>query len=328
MLNSPIVRMEFGSTLYGTRVPTSDTDYKGIILPPAKEILLQRAKNGVNKSTGDDFSKNTKDDIDDEMYWLHNYTKMLSEGQTGALDMLFTPDRHILQTSPLWNYIRIHKEKFLSKRMTSFIGYCVGQASKYSLKGDYMAAYKFAYEFFESYPTQTRVSETDLSKFLAFDFGKDMSKRIMCIVELPDANMTRLNYVQVGPKTKVPFTATCKTAGAIYKEQFDKYGARSKAAMDNQGLDLKALCNAVRVINEGIELCKTGQISFPRPEAALLLKIRRNELPFQQISEMIDNGVSEVKVEMAKSSLPERPDIEFIEDMVCRTYANHIYGSL
>lgn len=322
MLTPVIVKMEFGSTLYGTRMPTSDTDYKGVIIPPPKEILLQRAKNGVSKSTGNDFSKNTENDVDDEMYWLHNYCKMLSEGQTGALDMLFTPDKHILQTSPMWNYIRYNKDKFLSKRMTSFIGYCVGQASKYSLKGDYMAAYYAAYETFATFNQHYRVHDVNLSHLLT-EFPN-----LIKVVELPDANSSMLKYIQVGPKTKVPFTATAKTAAAIYKEQFDKYGARSKAAMDNQGLDLKALCNAVRVINEGIELCKTGQISFPRPEAALLLKIRRNELPFQQISEMIDNGVNEVKIEMAKSSLPEKPNIEFIEDMVCRTYANHIYGSL
>lgn len=327
MLNKEnlIVRMEFGSTIYGTRVPESDTDYKGVMLPPAREILLQRAKSGISLSTGTDGIKNSKDDVDDEMYWLHNYTKLLSEGQTGALDMLFTPKQHIIQQNYLWNYIQVNRGQFLSKNMKSFIGYCVGQASKYSLKGDHMAAYQYAYEFFESYPSHTKISDTNLTKLLEFDFAKDMDRRFISIVELPDANMTRLNYIQVGPKTKVPFTATTKMAATIYKEQFDKYGARAKAAMDNKGLDLKALLHAVRVISEGIELCKTGHITFPRPEAALLLQIRKNELPFQQISEMIDSGVVEVKEAMEKSSLPEKPNIKFIDDFVAGTYANHIY---
>lgn len=324
-----IVRMEFGSTLYGTRVPESDTDYKGVIMPHPRQILLQQAKSGINESTGTDGVKNSKDDVDDEMYWLHNYTKLLSEGQTGALDMLFTPQKHIIQQNHLWSYIQAHREHFISKQMKSFIGYCVGQSSKYSLKGDHMAAYKAAYEFFESFPSTyriTNITPVEWADLFKHDIYRDQTKaKLMHIIQLPDANMTMLDYIQIGPKTKVPFTATTKMAATIYKEQYEKYGARAKAAMNNQGLDLKALLHAVRVIAEGIELCKTGHITFPRPEAALLLQIRKNELPFQQISEMIDAGVVEVKDAMEKSSLPEKPNLKFIDDFVAGTYANHIY---
>lgn len=323
MLNNVIVRMEFGSTIYGTRVPESDTDYKGVLLPPAKEILLQRAKSGISKTTGNDDSRNGADDVDDEMYWLHNYCKLLSEGQTGALDMLFTPEKHIIQKSPLWGYIQVHRDQFVSKQMKSFIGYCIGQSQKYSLKGDHMAAYSLAYGFFNEKHTTLTVGDVGPGNLAM------VMPDLIKIVKLPDSQPDRLlSYIQVGPKTKVPFTASCKLAADIFKQQYDKYGERARAAMNNQGLDLKALLHAVRVINEGIELCKTGTITFPRPEAALLLQIRKNELPFQQISEMIDEGVATLKVEMEKSSLPEKPNIPFIEDFVTRTYANHIYGNL
>lgn len=322
-----IVRMEFGSLVYGTRVPTSDTDYKGILLPPPREILLQRAKSGISLSTGNDQSRNTADDIDDEMYWLHNFCKLLAEGQTGALDMLFTPDKNIIHTSPLWSYIKTHQEQFLSKNMKSFIGYCVGQSQKYSLKGDHMAAYKAAYEWFEGYPSHVRLDDISQYDFDAL-FREHNKANMFKILLLPDANGKMLNYIQVGPKTKVPFTASCKTAATIFKEQYNKYGARAKQAMDNQGVDTKAIMHSVRVINEGIELCKTGHITFPRPEADLLLKIRKNEIPYVQVAEMIDNGVQELKIEMDKSSLPDKPNFKFIEDFVVNTYANHIYQTL
>ena len=313
-----IVRMEFGSKVGGYDVPESDTDYKGISIPNARDILLQKAFRGINNTTGDNFSRNGPTDIDDEIYSLHNYCKLLSEGQTGALDMLFTPKHHIIQRTSLWTYIQRHKDKFLSKNMKSFIGYCVGQSSKYSLKGDHMKAYQDAYEWFQKFDgINYRVGQADIHLLCNLN-------PLCKVVELPDANGSMLSYLQVGPKTKVPFTATTKTAATIYKEQFDKYGARAKLAMDNKGLDLKALLHAVRVIHEGIELCRTGHITFPRPEADLLLKIRKNELPFQQISEMIDAGVATVKIEMEKSSLPEKPNILFIENFVCNIYANHI----
>ena len=49
-----IVRMEFGSKVGGYDVPESDTDYKGISIPNARDILLQRAFRSINKSTGDE----------------------------------------------------------------------------------------------------------------------------------------------------------------------------------------------------------------------------------------------------------------------------------
>ncbi|QQV91959.1 hypothetical protein vBKpMFBKp34_100 [Klebsiella phage vB_KpM_FBKp34] len=54
----------FGSHLYGLNTPNSDTDYKGIFIPDAKDILLGKAPKTIQSSTGDKHSKNTKDDID------------------------------------------------------------------------------------------------------------------------------------------------------------------------------------------------------------------------------------------------------------------------
>ncbi len=39
-----LVRMQFGSHVYGTNVPTSDHDFKAIHLPEGRDILLQRRR--------------------------------------------------------------------------------------------------------------------------------------------------------------------------------------------------------------------------------------------------------------------------------------------
>ena len=38
-----ILKSEFGSKVYGTTTPDSDTDYKAIALPSREDILLQKA---------------------------------------------------------------------------------------------------------------------------------------------------------------------------------------------------------------------------------------------------------------------------------------------
>ena len=65
-----IVRMTFGSHLYGTATPESDLDVKAVYLPTARDILLQQVRAAVTgqreKAKGE---KNTADDV--EMHGLH-----------------------------------------------------------------------------------------------------------------------------------------------------------------------------------------------------------------------------------------------------------------
>ena len=49
-----IFRNLFGSQLYGTNTPASDTDYKSVHLPSAEEVLLHRTRHVVSSKTKDD----------------------------------------------------------------------------------------------------------------------------------------------------------------------------------------------------------------------------------------------------------------------------------
>ena len=63
-----IVKMKFGSHLYGTATDASDIDYKGIYLPSRRDILLNRVQKCHSFTTGGDQKKNSPDDIDEEIY--------------------------------------------------------------------------------------------------------------------------------------------------------------------------------------------------------------------------------------------------------------------
>ena len=130
-----IVKMKFGSHLYGTNTKDSDLDYKGVLLPTKEQIFLNKVPKSYSEKTGNDNSKNTKDDIETEMYSLHYFLKLACKGQTVALDMLHAPDNMILETSNIWKSIVAHKVLFYTKNMQAFLGYAVKQCGKYSCKG-------------------------------------------------------------------------------------------------------------------------------------------------------------------------------------------------
>ena len=75
-----IVKMKFGSHLYGTASEHSDTDYKGVYLPSREAVLLGDIQKCLNHSTGCGTSKNKACDVD---YWNRFICETLEEKRFG-----------------------------------------------------------------------------------------------------------------------------------------------------------------------------------------------------------------------------------------------------
>jgi len=328
-----VVKTIAGSHLYGVNVPESDQDFKGVVLPYYKDILLQKDFGSkVLKTNADPNAKNTSADVDFEIHTLQRYLKLLMEGQTIALDMLFTPEQYILDKSPIWDVIVQNKMKFLHKGMSSFVGYCQSQANKYSVKAHRLAAAEriclFLSAKMNQYTPHVRLSdveselenvvETFQTEQKAID-GGDPS--VMCWTDCEGPTGPVKHLEVCGRKT--PIHNTLVKAFDVYKRVLDNYGRRAHAAMTLQG-DYKALYHAVRVASEAKELLLTGHITLPRPEAPLLLKIRKGELPFRQVGELIERGLIDVEEALEKTTLPDHPDREFADDLICEIYGRVI----
>jgi len=131
-----IVKMIHGSHLYGTQTENSDKDFCGVYMPSKEEILLNRVPKSINKNIkNSDSLKNTKDDIDYEIYSLHYFIELACQGQTKCLDMLFAPENMIIRKSPIWDSIVANRDKFLTKNLKAFVGYARRQANRYGLRG-------------------------------------------------------------------------------------------------------------------------------------------------------------------------------------------------
>lgn len=319
---SIILETEFGSILYGTSVPTSDIDIKSIYVPPARDILLQRVKKTIQNNTkkGSD-SKNTVDDIDKEMFSLDRYIALLLEGQTVALDMLFAGQHHWKCSSSIWNFIRNNKDKLLSSKSKSFIGYAKQQADKYGLKGSRMGAVRFALEILRACDPDKRLGEyeTAIKQII-------VGRQHMGIAICTGPNKEPLEHLEV-VGCKVPFRATVKLAQATYQRIFDEYGQRALAAETNQGIDWKSLMHAVRVCGQACELLATGNVTFPRPNRELLLQIRKGELPYKEVAALIEQGFIDLEIAEKNSKLPLEPNYKFAEDFVEDVYRAEIIAS-
>ena len=316
-----LVRMRFGSHVYGTNTPASDLDFKAVHLPPARDILLQRVQNAVNVSTKQDRTqRNTAEDTDFESFSLQKYVKLLLEGQTVALTMLFTPDEWLLESTPLWQEVQRERHRWLHRGVSAFAGYCRQQANKYGIKGSRVAA--------------TRVTVTTLEHLI--DRHGHLTKLRDVWGEIQALVDTGIEHVAVVTEAaphvggsirmlevcnrKAQEHVTLKEAHRMYKRLLDEYGHRALQAERNEGVDWKAMMHALRVCREAEELLLHHTITYPRPEAALLLQVRKGELPYQQVADMLEAGLVRLEECQRVSTLPERPDHDAADALVAEAY--------
>lgn len=319
-----IVEMRFGSTLYGTSTPASDLDLKLVHLPAARDILLQRAKPVISSQTKlNPGGKNTAEDVDRESYSLQKFLALVAEGQTVALDMLFAPAWALTgPADPVWDVIQANRSRLLTRRYSSFVGYCRTQANKYGIRGSRVAAARKALTFL----TQALADHGGQAKLGAV--GGEVSLIVAetehsAVLNIPSQSGTDVLHWEVCGR-KMPFTASIKSAQEIMQRVVDEYGHRALAAERNEGVDWKALSHAVRIARQAIELLKTGEVQFPRPDAKDLLAIKLGERPYQGVADEIETLLVGVEAAAAASGLPDTPDVDWMEDLVTDAYRREV----
>lgn len=323
-----LVMMEFGSQVYGTSLPTSDIDLKGVFVPSGREILLGKApKRSINESTGPKDGKNSAGDVDTENYTLKGWLDLILDGQTVATDMLFVPAKHWLQgTSLVWRILMANRDQLLSRNVKGFLGYCKSQAAKYGIKGSRMAAAEGAMDLFmEIYhrPRQIRSIPRvgEFSSEIARWAEQTEHAEIISIPQ-PEGRPPMLHLEVCGKK--VPWSTTIKHAAEVYGTLFERYGQRARDAKNNENIDWKAIGHAVRIGEQAIELLGTGHITFPRPNAEELLQIRRGVLPYDYVAEYLEDLLEQVETAAEVSDLPAEPDRKWAEDFLLEVYQEQV----
>ena len=254
---------EFGSVLYGTNTPSSDTDLKGIYLPSIKSVLLDQAPETIVHNTSGKDVRNTADDIDITLYSVTYYIDLLFKGEVGAIDILFSLFREDTQhyCSPFMQVFKDNHTKLVSKQSKAFIGYCMNQAAKYGIKG-------------------SRYGELLTFANYLDTISDDTAPISILAQSLP--SLTYITVIQVGP-TDESFIQVLGnlhslniTVAELKKRVLAKlttYGGRTILA--SQGVDWKALSHAYRVIYQFNELCKTNFIKFPLDAAPYITQIKK-----------------------------------------------------
>jgi hypothetical protein len=310
-----IVKMDFGSHLYGTNTEDSDRDIKGIYLPSLDNCKLGRIKNSIVSNTNKTNLKNSKDDIDCEYYALQYFLLQLGvNGDTTFLDMIHAPAEALLETSDAWEELRESRSKFYTKSLKSYIGYCRSQAAKYGIRGSKLEEAQKILDVLNKYPEGTKLAhlweELPSSEYVKrYNIDKCQSQ---------DSRAFDFCGKKLMADTNVFF------AKQTVQKFYDSYGARAKLAQANEGIDWKAISHAFRVGYQLEELYTTGDLKFPLKHREYLINLKKGNYHYlnDNIATGLEELVSRVDQLAASSNYPAKVDETFCINFILKVYDN------
>ena len=294
-----VCEMIFGSHLYGLDTPNSDKDYKGIILPSKKQLLLGQTSFHVDESTNKNSTKNTKDDIDKTYYSLQYFVNLACCADTVALDLLHGSDDKVIINSDIWKYLVDNRSKFYTKSMKSYVGYCKKQAAKYGAKGSRLAEIERVLNIAKSAKHETLVGflpveESDVVKWIEYKGNK---------------------YLEVCG-SKYQDNLLVSFLKRDLQNHLDKYGDRTRLAKENKNVDWKSLSHCLRAGFQARDIFTKGYFEYPLAETAILMDVKQGKMDFNIVEPLLSSLVAEVTELANKSTYPETVDREFWDNFI------------
>ena len=305
-----LVKSVYGSQLYGTSIPESDQDYRGVYLPSLRDCLLGTVKDTVSDPTEEDT----------QYYSLQYFLQLASQGQSVAIELLAAPysAKTLEVTTPIWALLHAERKRFYTRNMHSFLGYAKSMSGKYSSRID-------------------RLNETEAIADALWDGGDEFlhgrgNERLSTIWDsLPEslnavktinernANADKRVYVVCGRELQA--TATIGHALSVVRTIANSYGERVREAKDGT-LDWKALGHAFRVAYQAKEIVETGDLTFPLAQADYLRDMRLGKIDFisNGLDAKLDDLIAEVQTKMDASSLPDKVDPVWVNQFIFEAY--------
>lgn len=332
-MNNIIFKAIVGSQSYGTSIPESDIDYKGVYLQSNDEILSSRYK---------DQYQVTKDEC---YYEVARFLQLLQTANPTVLELLYSPNECIVKSSPQFDLIVACRDKFLTKKcLQSFGGYASAQIKK--ARGlnkkmnyehnrierksplDFCWLYKngLVYPFLETNLDSMKCGLSRLNHIvgcysLFYDENgnkgyngicRDGANEV-CLSEVPKGEVSiALLYFNANE-----YSTHCKE----YREYQTWLSERNTSryvdtTKHGQKIDGKNLMHCRRLLDMAIEIAEQGIITVRRPNADYLLSIRRGEVSLEDIINQAEVDFKKLDSIYKKSSLPECCDRKIIDDLL------------
>jgi len=286
-----ILEAVVGSKLYGTATPDSDTDIRGVFIPPIKTLIDPFIKTEI---------LNISDEEDTTLYSLGKFINLCADNNPNILELLFVPDRFINFKDNMWDRVVENRHLFLSKNIKNkFLGYAFSQLEKLKRHREWFIdppdhePTRSEYGL-ENVPSTSMVWLNSLKHSMNFDILKD---------DVVDEIRNEYKYRQAHKKWEQ------------YVQWRTNRNPKRKASEEKSGYDGKFASHVFRLMTEGEELLLYGNIKFPLSNADWLLAVKNGLYTYEEVLHKAESLSEKFDHLYDVSVLPNKPDRDALKEL-------------
>jgi predicted nucleotidyltransferase len=318
---STIFLARSGSHAYGTNLPTSDEDFRGIAIPPKRYF----------HGFVDRFEQAEVKDPDVVIYDVRKFFSLAADCNPNIVESLFIDESDWIIATRYWtDVVHRFRDAFLSKRaMHTFSGYAMSQLKRIRSHRRYLLnpprkhpdrvdcglpdAPTLARDQFGVIEARIRKTEDTLG---GEGFTKDR-------IEEVDASLVEaaVRDLELSPNL-IPIIVAERKYGAAMREwkQYEIWKTNrndKRAELERKhGFDSKHGMHLVRLLRMAIEILRDGKVVVKRPDAEELLAIRNGAWTFDVLMEWATKTEVELKTHYETSALPREPDRRHLDGVL------------
>ncbi len=326
-----LVAVTYGSHLYGTSTPTSDHDFKVVTLPSYRDLMLakplrtERFRFDAQGVPVGDHTTMPANGYEAEHTPVHKFVHDYLGGQAYAVETVYAvlqgahtlhrrrthaPRHEDFNVGQFEQLVQLLATQYLHKNVNGMVGFAVKQTFDYVRRGERLNAAKAVLEAVEELAAE--VEAKDWTTRLDTNYGTgtvldEIVRRTGLETGTSWNHNKEFKTLKLNGREYLETTTLGHFKGAVEK-LIDQYGERSTKASETE-VDWKSLSHAVRVYQQVEELLQTGFITFPRPNAAKLLSIRKGEVRLESVKDLLrdlDDCVTDL---VATSELPSSDEL-------------------
>jgi predicted nucleotidyltransferase len=336
MKENTIVKHYAGSLAYGTNLPSSDVDFRGIFCADPVNILTPfytvRECEDVNEE-------------DTKLYEMSHFFKLCLDCNPNIVETLWVDDSDITMRTEAYDYIREHRMDFLSSKIAfTTSGYALAQLKR--IKGhnkwinnpqpekapqpkDHVSLVQY---FGEDKMLKFNIEEWNRGHRLVH-YGGDVYGvyKAHPAMTLYEEERGKLNVNFDGDRQDLPMPIMIvKYNKEVFKEFLTKHKdywtwkknrneARSELE-EHYGYDTKHAMHLVRLLRMGKEALEEGKIIVKRPDAEELLGIRNGSMTYEEVVDYAEYMDDLVRKKLYKTTdLPKKPDLKKVAQLLMNT---------
>lgn len=325
-----------GSRAYGTDLPGSDTDLKGVFILPKHDFY------------GLDYVPQVSSERNDESYFeLRRFAELLYKNNPAVLEMLAVPEDCLLYCHPVFKPFL--STQFLSKLCKdTFAGYAMTQIKrarglnkkinypqppqrKTPLDFCFVAHHQGSVPVVQWLQAREMAQENcglvripNMRDMFGLFYDPSGVLDFSGILRKENANDVALSSIPAGldPVALMSFN---KDAYSMHCRDYRDYAEwvqnRNEARYQNtlehgKNYDAKNMMHTIRLLDMAAEILEFGTITVRRHNRETLLAIRRGEYPYETLIEMASGKIERIEQLYAQSPLPDAPDKAAIESLL------------